>query len=275
MRTASGSLIAAGIDQSNSRSTVSDSSNRPNPFMKTACGESNIALIKTSGTRNKNLGFDGISKRKRVRLDKREKKKAMALAGKLKVAATAAAPSVSVEKRAKMDAAKERERKKRQKLKKKRMERAMDAAAEPKQAKKRRSRSQVAADAAAEAVVPSGVAMASASEPNEAHFNCSNSSDVSLTPQVIASKKLLRKLRMKEKRVAAKAENPATGATVSETNKHGKVDSTQRIRSPQSAESVSSTHAVNKKNRSTNEFPYDVDPSDHAETPAGRRTLLL
>lgn len=272
MRTASGSLIAAGIDLPNSRSTVSDSPGKPNPFIKTACGESNIALIKTSGTRNKNSGFDGISKRKRVRLDKREKKKAMALAGKLKVVATAAAPSVSAEKRAKVDAAKERERKKRQKLKKKRIERAMDAAAEPKQAKKRRSRSQVAA-AAAEAAASSGVAMAPASEPNEAHFNCSSSSDASLTPQAVASKKLLRKLRMKEKRAAAKAANPATGATVCETNKLAKVDSTKRI--PQSAESVSVTHAVNKKNRSANEFPYEVDPSDHAETPAGMRTHVI
>ena len=78
---------------------------------------------------------------------------------------------------------------------------------------------------------------------------------------------------MKEKRAAAKAANPATGATASETNKQAKGDSTKRTpSSAQSAESVSVAHAVNKKNRTANEFPYDVDPSDHAETPAGMRT---
>jgi hypothetical protein len=249
---------------------VSASSDSLNPFVKRDRADAAISHLKPSGTRNKNSGFDEISKRKRVRLDKREKKKLMALAGKLKCCTSKkAAPSASLEVRARADAAKERERKKRQKLKKKRLQLA--AASAPSGAKKRRSRSQVAADAvaavAAAAEASSSISSTACLSSDHVISALERSTDTECAP----SKKVLRKLLMKEMRLAAKAVSQH-GVDVNPQEKTciiKSLDAKKRSRSLDDAFPAMLHQAERKKQRSVNDFPYQVDSSDHAETPAG------
>lgn len=262
-RVASGSHNAANASPPASRSPVSASFQRTNPFVKSTRTDAVISKV-ISGTRNKNSGFDGISKRKRVRLDKREKKKCMALAGKLKAVASKESPSVPLEVRAKRDAVKERERKKRQKLEKKRLERLSAAASAPTESKKRRCRSQVAADSA----VATAASVSSATSCDASHNLVAEPSAVINN---VPSKKMLRKLEMKEKRAAAKAasETSAVAKLTATASFHDKMDPKKRSRASEAAGKASLKGFESKKQQSANDFPYVVDASDHAETPAG------
>ena len=271
-RVASGSHNAAIPSPPASRSPVSASFERSNPFVKGARTDAVISTKVISGTRNKNSGFDGISKRKRVRLDKREKKKCMALAGKLKAVASKESPSVPLEVRAKRDAVKERERKKRQKLEKKRAERLSAAASAPTGSKKSRCRSQVAADSAlatATTTTAASVSSATSSQPCDDSHNLAAESSAVIG--MVPSKKMLRKLEMKGKRAAAKAasETSAVAKLTATTSFHDKMDPKNQSRASKAAGAASSKVFESKKQGSANDFPYVVDASDHAETPAG------
>ncbi len=271
-RAVADSQNSAAAPPSASRSLVSASFEASNPFVKGARADGIIAKSLPSGTRNKNSGFDGISKRKRVRLDKREKKKEMALAGKLKGSVSKEVPSLPLEVRAKRDAMKERERKKRQKIAKKlerqRIERSLAAASAPTASKKRRSRSQVAADAAAAAAAAAAAVPITASSVVSSTDASNSHEDVG---NVTPSKKMIRKLKMKEKRAAAKVApaDAAVSNAPANTSVHDKMDQKKRSRVSEAAGSVVLQHFDGKKNRSANDFPYAVDSSDHAETPAG------
>ena len=259
------------------RSPTLASSGPSNPFVKREHTHDILSQTKPSGTRNKNSGFTGISKRKRVRLDKREKKRTMALAGKLKGVASNEVPAVPLETRAKADAAKERERKKLQKLKKKRVQRALTAASAPTVAKKqRRSRSQVAADLAIAAADSNAVCASSSSNVSE-ELNCIPASGKpGATESNSPSKKMLRKLQMKEQRAAAKSEKSALKSGESKaapeipkiSSSQLKLDQKTHTR-PSEAADKSIIKDVGHKKQRANEFPYAVDASDHAETPAG------
>jgi hypothetical protein len=271
MRAASGSRNAEDASPFASRSLVSASFQTSNPFVKGALTDAIIAKVIPSGTRNKNSGFDGISKRKRVRLDKREKKKEMALAGKLKRVQSQEAPSVPLEVRAKRDAAKERERKKRQKLAKKieskRAERSLSAASAPTGLKKRRSRSEVAADSLAAAAAAAASSAVSSTTTTQCLEDSSNDAP---------SKKTLRKLQMKEKRAAAKAASTRAAAANAPggTPLHEKTDLKKRHRTPEASVPSTIPDFDTRKHRSASDFPYAVDTSDHAETPAGERARI-
>ncbi len=259
-----------------SSSHVSASNDRANPFVKHDRADAAIAHLKQHGTRNKNAGFEGISKRKRVRLDKREKKKLMAIAGKLKCSTSKVAQIVPLEIRAKADAAKERERKKRQKLKKKRMQLDSESVSAPASGKKRRSRSQVASDAAlaAAAAVQASSLITSSSHlgSNDADSRVIEVAESVAVADNVPSKKMLRKLLMKGNRLAAKAVSPhvavvnpleiALSRASVETIKHNRV-----LDAP---ETIKTLELDQKKPRSANNFPYQVDSSDHAETPSGK-----
>jgi hypothetical protein len=271
MRAASGSRDAEDASASASRSPVSTSFRTSNPFVKGALKDAIIAKVIPSGTRNKNSGFDGISKRKRVRLDKREKKKEMALAGKLKRVQSQESPSVPLEVRAKRDAAKERERKKRQKLAKKleskRAERSTVAASAPTGLKKRRSRSQVAADSAAAAAAAAASSVASLTGTSQCLGDASSEAP---------SKKMIRKLQMTEKRAAAKAASTRAAAANApgSTPIHETTDTKKRHCTPEASRPSTVPDFDPKKHRSASDFPYAVDTSDHAETPSGERARI-
>jgi hypothetical protein len=74
---------------------------------------------------------------------------------------------------------------------------------------------------------------------------------------------------MKELRAAAKAAPSHADTKFA----HEKTDSQQRKRKrkrcPETSESGTTKDTVSEKRESAAVFPYDVDASDHAETPAG------
>ena len=136
-------------------------------------------------------------------------------------------------------------------------------------------RSQVAADSAlatattttttAAASVPS----ATSSQPcDDSHNLVAESSAVI---GMVPSKKMLRKLEMKGKRAAAKAasETSAVAKLTATTSFHDKMDPKKQSRASEAAGASSSKVFESKKQGSANDFPYVVDASDHAETPAG------